>query len=38
MIIDKVELVILPPREDKEVTQEDVADIYIELITLLADE
>jgi len=32
---EKIELVLLPPKERKEVTEEDIADAYIKLISLL---
>ena len=35
---EKIELVLLPPKEKKEVTQEEIAKAYAEMIMLLSEE
>ena len=35
---EKIELVLLPPKEKKEVTQEDIAKAYAEMIMLLSED
>lgn len=34
-MLDKIELVLLPPSEKKEVTEEDIASAYAEIINIL---
>lgn len=34
---EKLELVLLPPKEKKEVTQEEVANFYATIIMILSD-
>ena len=35
---EKIELVLLPPKEKKEVTQEEIAKAYADMIMLLTEE
>lgn len=35
---EKIELVLLPPKEKKEVTQEEIAKAYADMIMILSEE
>ena len=35
---EKIELVLLPPKEKKEVTQEEIAKAYADMIMLLSED
>lgn len=35
---EKLELILLPPKEKKEVTKEDIAKAYIDIINLLTQD
>ncbi len=37
MAKEKIELVLLPPKERKEVTEEDIANFYATLIMILSE-